>query len=292
MVPTGANYFIMKLMHPPTSLSVIAMAALLLLLYPSCMTSSTTPSMTMTAMAFTTPAVRIETINPTHSQHLPLSPSPRCIGSSTYHPRSASSSLSFAASVSVASCRRLYPHSPYRWARHMSEQPPDDEGADLAAQFFKALSERNISLDKDELDEDEEEDDDEDYYDDDETNSGEGDDADDAILREYDVPTTEEGMMELTDTQIYDDLKDRVLESAGAFVELASVSMVGVGDDDDDYDDEDDDGALVMAGGRGENLGIDAEGGGDGMYRPPTIVPDSGLTAGEVVELGELSVCV
>ena len=185
----------------------------------------------------------------------------------------------------------------------MSEQPPDEEGANLAAQFFKALSDRNISLDLD----DDDDDDDEDYEDDsnssnnnNNTNDDEEDenaDDDDAILREYDVPvtsSTEDGitMGELTDTQIYDEMKDRVLESAGAFVELASVSMVGVGDDDD-YDDEDDDGALVMVGGRGENLGIDAKGGGDGMYyRPPTIVPDSGLTAGEVVELGELSVCV
>jgi hypothetical protein len=123
-------------------------------------------------------------------------------------------------------------------------------------------------LDKDELDEDEEEDDDEDYYDDDETNSGEGDDADDAILREYDVPTTEEGMMELTDTQIYDDLKDRVLESAGAFVELASLSV-------------DEDEGLVV----GEDIFREEED--DGVYHPPTNVPDSGLTAGEVVELGE-----
>jgi hypothetical protein len=179
----------------------------------------------------------------------------------------------------------------------MSEQPPDEEGANLAAQFFKALSDRNISLDLD--DDDDDDDDEDDSNSSNNTNDEEEDenaDDDDAILREYDVPTStgEDGitMGELTDTQIYDEMKDRVLESAGAFVELASVSMVGVGDDDDDYDDEDDDGALVMAGGRGENLGIDAEGGGDGMYRPPTIVPDSGLTAGEVVELGELSVCV
>jgi len=238
------------------------------------MTSSTTTtqSSAMTAMAFITPAVRIEPIttsNPTHSQHLTLSPSPRCTVSSTFHPLSTSSSLPFAAAV--ASCRRLHPHASYRWARHMSDQPPDDEGADLAAQFFKALSERNISLDKDELDDDEDDEDaedDEEYYDDDETNSGEGDDADDAILREYDVPTTEEGMMDLTDTQIYDDLKDRVLESAGAFVELASLSV-------------DEDEGLVV----GEDILGEEEG--DGVYHPPTNVPDSGLTAGEVVELGE-----
>ena len=183
----------------------------------------------------------------------------------------------------------------------MSEQPPDEEGANLAAQFFKALSDRNISLDLDDDDDDDDDDDEDDSNSssnntNDEEEDENADDDDDAILREYDVPTStgEDGitMGELTDTQIYDEMKDRVLESAGAFVELASVSMVGVGDDDD-YDDEDDDGALVMVGGRGENLGIDAKGGGDGMYyRPPTIVPDSGLTAGEVVELGELSVCV
>ena len=164
----------------------------------------------------------------------------------------------------------------------MSDQPPDEEGADLAAQFFKALSDRNISLDDD--DDDDDDDDEEDGEEtesnnNDETGLFEEDDADDAILREYDVPSTEEGMTELTDTQIYDEMKDRVLESAGAFVELASVSMVGVGDDDEN------DGVLGLATGGG-GLG-DEEEEGNGMYRPPMIVPDSGLTAGEVVELGE-----
>ncbi len=165
----------------------------------------------------------------------------------------------------------------------MSDQPPNEEGADLAAQFFKALSDRNISLDIDDDDEEEEEDDDEESErnNNDETGLFEEDDADDAILREYDVPTTEEGMTELTDTQIYDEMKDRVLESAGAFVELASVSMVGVGDNDED------DGALGLATGGGGLGDEEEEEKGSGMYRPPMIVPDSGLTAGEVVELGE-----
>lgn len=163
----------------------------------------------------------------------------------------------------------------------MSEQPPDEDGADLAAQFFKALSDRNISLDLEDDDDDNDDDDEEDggNNNNDTGLSFEEDDADDAILREYDVPSTEDGMMELTDTQIYDEMKDRVLESAGAFVELASVSMVGVGDDDDE------DGALgSIVGGEGLR---EVEGGGDGIYRPPTIIPDSGLTAGEVVELGK-----
>ena len=35
----------------------------------------------------------------------------------------------------------------------MSDQPTDEEGADLAAQFFKAVSDRDISIEGDEIDE-------------------------------------------------------------------------------------------------------------------------------------------
>ena len=171
----------------------------------------------------------------------------------------------------------------------MAERPPpeggDDvsgEGADLAAQFFRTLSDRNISLEEDEIDDDEDGDDD---YEEMECRRGllrqqrssggdnivggsdeEFDDDDDAILREYDVsPVGREGGYELTNEQIYDEMKDRVLESAGSFVELTKGADDGVsgGVEDDD--------------GRG----------GGGVYRPPVNVPDSGLTAGEVVELGE-----
>ena len=171
----------------------------------------------------------------------------------------------------------------------MADRPPpesgDDvsgEGADLAAQFFRTLSDRNISLEEDEIDDDEDGDDD---YEEMERRRGllrqqrssggdnivggsdeEFDDDDDAILREYDVsPVGREGGYELTNEQIYDEMKDRVLESAGSFVELTKGADDGV------------------SGGVEADDGI----GGGGVYRPPVNVPDSGLTAGEVVELGE-----
>lgn len=151
----------------------------------------------------------------------------------------------------------------------------DDEGiagADLAAQFFKTLSDRNISIEDDEMMDEEEEDE---RYEMEQRGEGEivsgggasslsvsednFDDEDDAILREYDVLPNEGVYSTLTNEQIYDEMKDRVLESAGAFVELTR------GADD----------------GGGANDAVPK------VYRPPTNVPDSGLTAGEVVELGE-----
>jgi len=131
----------------------------------------------------------------------------------------------------------------------MSDQPPDDEGADLASQFFKAVQDRNINLDGDEIPEDEE---DEELLPELPDNANNDDDDDDAILREYDVSS--EGS--LTNEQIYDEVKDRVFESAGAFVELTRGA---------ESEDE-----------RAKRSGV---------YEPPKDFPDSGLTAGEVVEL-------
>lgn len=140
----------------------------------------------------------------------------------------------------------------------------DEEGADLAAQFFQAMKDRNISFDGDEeVEYADEEDDEFDESSDPSSASaasgggGDLDDSDDAILREYDVSMTGEGAS-LTNEQIYDEMKDRVFESAGAFVELTK----GV-NEDGDYDDSSS----------------------SKVYNPPQKVPDSGLTAGEVVEL-------
>ncbi len=138
----------------------------------------------------------------------------------------------------------------------------DEEGADLAAQFFQAMKDRNISFDGDEVEYADEEDDEfnEAAYDPSASvPPGDLDDSDDAILREYDVSMTGEGAS-LTNEQIYDEMKDRVFESAGAFVELTK----GV-NEDGEYDDSSN----------------------SKVYNPPQKVPDSGLTAGEVVELGE-----
>mmetsp|Transcript_21336 Transcript_21336/g.51575 ORF Transcript_21336/g.51575 Transcript_21336/m.51575 type:complete len:320 (-) Transcript_21336:222-1181(-) len=137
------------------------------------------------------------------------------------------------------------------WALCMGEESPDEEGADLASEFFKAVSDRKISFEGDEIDfADAEEE---------EMENAEGevapeelDDDDDAILREYDVSS--EGS--LTNEQIYDEVKDRVFESAGAFVELTKGADEGEGGEE-----------------------------GPKVYQPPTNIPDSGLTAGEVVEL-------
>lgn len=143
----------------------------------------------------------------------------------------------------------------------------DEEGADLAAQFFRAMKDRNISFEGDEVEYADDEDEEFDESPDSSSSSaiatsssgGDLDDSDDAILREYDVSMTGEGTT-LTNEQIYDEMKDRVFESAGAFVELTK----GV-NEDGDYDDS----SSTM------------------VYTPPQKVPDSGLTAGEVVELGE-----
>jgi len=138
----------------------------------------------------------------------------------------------------------------------------NEEGADLAAQFFQAMKDRNISFEGDEIEYADEEDDEFDEPSGPSPPSASGgvgdlDDSDDAILREYDVSMTGEGAS-LTNEQIYDEMKDRVFESAGAFVELTK----GV-NEDGDYDDS----SPSM------------------VYNPPQKVPDSGLTAGEVVEL-------
>lgn len=143
------------------------------------------------------------------------------------------------------------------------DERSDEEGADLAAQFFQAMKDRNMSFEEDEVEYADEEDDEFDGGPSDPSSAsvssggGDLDDSDDAILREYDVSMTGEGAS-LTNEQIYDEMKDRVFESAGAFVELTK----GV-NEDGDYDDS----ASSM------------------VYNPPQKVPDSGLTAGEVVEL-------
>lgn len=161
-------------------------------------------------------------------------------------------------------------HQYYRRATSLymsdsGDDATDAEGADLAAQFFRAMKDRNISFEGDEIEYADEEDEefggspDASILSDPMSDGGDLDDSDDAILREYDVSMTGEGAS-LTNEQIYDEMKDRVFESAGAFVELTK----GV-NEDGEY-----------------NEGLSAM-----IYNPPQKVPDSGLNAGEVVELGE-----
>lgn len=113
------------------------------------------------------------------------------------------------------------------------DSAPDAAGSDLAAEFFKLAKERKIELEDDELDWDEDED-----LDDDE-----------------EAP-------KITDKQIGDEVNERVMETAGGFVEFLKPPS----EDEDDDDDEKKDKKPKE-------------------YKPPTKIPDADLTAGEVVEL-------
>ncbi len=120
----------------------------------------------------------------------------------------------------------------------------DKEGASLAADFFKTLQSRNIQLSDDDLldDEDDEEDEEEDENDQTATNE---DNVDDVTL---------------SDNQVYSELNERVLETAGGFVDLVGTKA---------SDDDDDDSSSTPSKPK--------------VYEPPKLVPDPALTAGEVV---------
>eukprot|EP00566_Odontella_aurita_P017896 CAMPEP_0113535042 /NCGR_PEP_ID=MMETSP0015_2-20120614/5482_1 /TAXON_ID=2838 /ORGANISM="Odontella" /LENGTH=332 /DNA_ID=CAMNT_0000434245 /DNA_START=70 /DNA_END=1068 /DNA_ORIENTATION=+ /assembly_acc=CAM_ASM_000160 len=135
----------------------------------------------------------------------------------------------------------------------------DDEGQSLASDFFKALQDRNIQLEGDDFlddddDEDDDEEEDEDEEDEEEINFPQG-----AInaMTGFDAGGVGDlaGNVTLTNKQVYDELKERVLESAGGFVELVG----GANDDDEDGEDA------------------------PKEYKSPVKVPDPELTAGEVV---------
>jgi hypothetical protein len=163
------------------------------------------------------------------------------------------------------------------WGRRLptvlySAAPPDDgdgdddsaadpEGADLAAQLFQMAQQKGVSVSADDLmDEDDEEDEDDDEEDDDEQEPNIPQGAINAFLG-YDTGDVGEklaGNVSLTDDKIYGDLKERVLDTAGGFVDLVG----GANEDDDDEDSED---ATPKP------------------YQTPETVPDSELTAGEVV---------
>jgi len=119
----------------------------------------------------------------------------------------------------------------------------DEEGMSLAADFSKMLQERNIQLDEgDFLDDDDEEDDDDD--------DDEDDDASATAVGSDSTSSTST----LSDDQVYRELDERVLETAGGFVDLLS----GASEDDEDGDKPK-------------------------VYESPKDVPDSSLTAGDVI---------
>ena len=136
--------------------------------------------------------------------------------------------------------------------------PDDSEGADLAAQLFKAAQAKGVSVSADDLMDEDDEDEDEDEDEEEEVNIPQG--AINAFLG-YDTGDVGEklaGNVSLTDDQLYSEVKDRVLDTAGGFVELVRGAQE---EDDDEASDA------------------------PKPYQPPTNVPDPELTAGEVVLL-------
>jgi hypothetical protein len=150
----------------------------------------------------------------------------------------------------------------------------DDEGASLAAEFFKMAQQKGVELEAEDIaDEDEEEAD--------ELGEEDGDDEEDEeeemnipqgainVFLGYDTGNVGEklaGNVSLTNDQLYSGLKERVLDTAGGFVEFVK----GARDDDEDGSEDDEDELMPV---------------GQKVYEPPTTVPDSDLTAGEVVIL-------
>jgi hypothetical protein len=125
-----------------------------------------------------------------------------------------------------------------------NDEDNNEEGLSLAADFSKILQQRNIQLNEEDLLEDDEDDEEEEEILDEEQ-----------ILNEDDMPT-------ISDQQVYRELDERVLETAGGFVDLLSKDA---DDEDTDEDDDNDDRAKPKP------------------YEAPTTIPDPELTAGEVV---------
>jgi len=152
---------------------------------------------------------------------------------------------------------------------------PDEEGSNLAAELFKMIGERNIQLDDEDLLEDEDDDEEEEATSASSTVTSDDDEEDDDEEDEMNIPQGAinaflgydtgdvgeklAGNVTLTNDQLYSEMKERVLDTAGGFVDL-----VGGPRDEDDDDIED--------------------GGKPKEYKAPETVPDSGLSAGEVVQ--------
>ena len=161
------------------------------------------------------------------------------------------------------------------------DQKADPDGASLAAQLFQMAQAKGVSVDADDLlDDDDEEDEEDDDEEDDEPEPNFPAGAVNAFLG-YDQGITKAddalaGNVSLTDNQLYSEVKERVLDTAGGFVQYVK----GASDDDDEDEDDSDDDDVVLA---GEGSGASRMS--KQKYTPPTTVPDSDLTAGEVVTL-------
>lgn len=145
------------------------------------------------------------------------------------------------------------------------DSTPDPEGASLAAQLFQMAQAKGVSLeDGDLLDDDYDDDLDEEEEDDDEEDDDDDDDVPNipqGAIDAYAGDKLAAGQNDLTNDKLYSEMKERVLDTAGGFVDMVS----GVSEDDDDDDDDDNDKTKP--------------------YVPPSTVPDPELTAGEVVLL-------
>lgn len=133
------------------------------------------------------------------------------------------------------------------------EQEGDEDGAELAKELFEMASAKGIRVEQSELFDEDEDDEDDDEA---ETNFPQG--AINAFLG-YDTGNMGDklaGNVSLTDSQLYSEVKERVLDTAGGFVDYVKGAT-----DDDAEDDE----------------------AGDKPYAPPENIPDSDLTAGEVI---------
>jgi hypothetical protein len=180
------------------------------------------------------------------------------------------------------------------------DRRPDSEGANLAAEFFQLAQQKGVQLNAEDL-EDEDEDDEED----DEVppvvskreqvtrsvkNDEEDDDDDDDDEEEMNYPAGAinaflgydtggdavgglAGNVTLTDNQLYSEVKERVLDTAGGFVKFVKGAKDEEGEEEDEDDDDDDDEEGTWLAGKKRT------------YVPPMTVPDSELTAGEVVFL-------
>eukprot|EP00565_Helicotheca_tamesis_P003865 CAMPEP_0185726570 /NCGR_PEP_ID=MMETSP1171-20130828/2513_1 /TAXON_ID=374046 /ORGANISM="Helicotheca tamensis, Strain CCMP826" /LENGTH=352 /DNA_ID=CAMNT_0028394953 /DNA_START=134 /DNA_END=1192 /DNA_ORIENTATION=- len=186
-------------------------------------------------------------------------------------PRTAFTSLTTTSLKKSSSMLYMSSSPPPSDGNNNNEDEGNEEGSSLAAEFAAMAKIRSIGLESEDLDYDDDDDDDDD--DDESTSapqssssSSEEDEDDEDEEEEMNIP---EGAIEafidsdsqegVSNKQVYDELRERVLDTAGGFVEL-----VGSSASDDDDDDDDDDKA-------------------EEAYKTPTTVPDSGLTAGEVV---------
>jgi hypothetical protein len=163
-----------------------------------------------------------------------------------------------------------------------------DEGAKLASELFQLAQRKGIRLDDaDTTDEDDEDDEDNGTSISNALSSSEEDDEDDdddepepnipqgainAFLG-YDTGNVGErlaGNVTLTNDQLYSEVKERVLDTVGGFLSYVKSAD----EDEDDDDDEDDETSSLIR----ESTKQAKQ-----PYQAPTTVPDSDLTAGEVV---------